>query len=167
MKTIHDFEGMNPMHEAVSLRRYEGQVVLIVNTATECGLADQFDALEKIHERFKDRGLAVLGFPSNQFNNQEPVEDKDMTAVCKLNHGVTFPLFAKVDVKGAGIHPLFDYLTNTKKGLLGSAIKWNFTKFLVDKDGQVVKRYAPTTKPEAIIPDIEKLLESESSTAAN
>lgn len=167
MTSIHDFEVLTAGHETVSLRRYENQVVLIVNTATECGLANQFDSLEMIHQRFKDRGVAVLGFPSNQFNNQEPVEDKDMTSVCKLNHGVTFPLFAKIDVKGANIHPLFDYLTNAKKGLLGSVIKWNFTKFLIGKDGQVVKRYAPTTKPESIIPDIEKLLASQSSAAAN
>jgi glutathione peroxidase len=134
-------------------------VLLVVNTASKCGFTPQYKGLEEIYRRFKDRGFAVLGFPCNQFGAQEPGPESEIAEFCEMNYGVTFPMFAKVDVNGDGAHPLFKHLTRAKKGLLGSeAIKWNFTKFLVGKDGQVIERYAPTTAPEAIVKDIEQAL---------
>ena len=133
--------------------------MLIVNTATKCGFAPQFDGLEKLHQAFRDQGLAVLGFPSSQFMNQELEEDSAIEEACKLNHGVTFPLFSKIDVNGSNAHPLYKHLTSEAPGALGiKAIKWNFTKFLVDRSGKVVKRFAPTDTPEKMEEDIKKLL---------
>ncbi len=141
------------------LSPYAGQVLLIVNTASRCGFTPQYEGLEALHRRFKDRGFAVLAFPCNQFGAQEPGDAEEIANFCRLTYDVTFPVFAKVEVNGDNAAPLFRHLKNQAKGVLGSeAIKWNFTKFLVGRDGKVVARYAPTTKPEAIVQDIEKLL---------
>lgn len=145
--------------EPVSLEQYAGKVLLIVNTASECGFTPQYAGLQKLHETYAARGLDVLGFPCNQFGKQEPGDAAQIGSFCEKNFGVTFPMFAKIDVNGANAHPLYRWLTDEAPGLLGiEAIKWNFTKFLVDREGNVVKRYAPLTKPEAIEADIEKLL---------
>ena len=141
------------------MRDYKGKVLLVVNTASQCGFTPQYKGLEAIYQKFKDRGFAVLGFPSNQFGQQEPGSDTEIAEFCEMNFGVSFPLFSKVDVNGADAHPLFKFLTSTKPGLLGSeGIKWNFTKFLIGKDGAVIDRYAPNTKPEDLAKDIEKAL---------
>lgn len=142
----------------IDFNEFKDHPVLIINTATQCGLTPQFSGLEEIHQEFKDKGLKVLGFPCNQFMGQEPLSNDEMENTCQLNHGVTFPLTEKVDVNGKNTDPVFKYLKKEKGGLLGSKIKWNFTKFLINKDGKVIKRYAPTTKPEAIVPDIKKVL---------
>jgi len=141
------------------LAAYKGRAMLIVNTASKCGYTPQYKGLEELHESYGARGLAVLGFPCNQFGAQEPGSDADIASFCELNYGVTFPMFAKVDVNGDAAHPLFAYLKKAKPGLLGSeAIKWNFTKFLVDTEGNVVERYAPQTEPRELAGAIEKLL---------
>ncbi|WP_332630845.1 glutathione peroxidase [Halalkalibacter flavus] len=157
--SVHDFSVLKSNGEEVSLGSYKGEILLIVNTATKCGLAPQFRGLEKLHQKYKNQGLAVLGFPSNQFLNQEPVSDEQMEEACELNFGVTFPLFAKINVKGNTAHPLYKFLKTEKKGLWNSEIKWNFTKFLVDKNGAVVERYGPAVVPEKIEEDIRKLLD--------
>ena len=141
-----------------SLEEYKGKVMLIVNTASKCGLTPQFKGLEKIYELYKDKGLIVLGFPCNQFANQEYTNDKEITDFCQINYGVTFPTYDKINVNGKNSHPLFTYLKNEKKGFLSKEIKWNFTKFLIDKDGKVIKRFAPTVTPDKIVPYIEELL---------
>lgn len=157
--SIYDIEVKTNRGEKLPLSAYEGQVLLIVNTATKCGLAPQFNELQELYQTYKDQGFNVLGFPCNQFLNQEPVADENIEAVCELNHGVTFPLFAKIDVNGKNAHPLYQYLTDHARGFLGSkAIKWNFTKFLIDRKGNIVKRYAPTDKPKAIEEKIKSLL---------
>src|SRR5512137_2821637 len=156
MASIYDFEVKDIHGKAVPLSRYEGKVLLIVNTASKCGFTPQYKGLEALYKEFGKRGLVVLGFPSNQFGEQEPGPESEIAEFCEMNFGVTFPLFAKVDVNGEAAHPLYKYLTKANPGLLGSeAIKWNFTKFLVDRNGQVVKRYAPTTEPKEIAADIE------------
>ena len=143
----------------VDLSRYRGKVLLIVNTASACGFTPQYKGLEAVYRQFQARGAEVLGFPCNQFGQQERGSEAEIGAFCEKNFGVSFPLFAKVDVNGAGAHPLFRHLKKAAPGVLGTErIKWNFTKFLVNRDGEVVKRYAPQTKPEAIAADIEKLL---------
>ena len=143
----------------VDLSQYKGKVLLIVNTASKCGFTPQYKGLEQVYEQFKDKGAVVLGFPCNQFGAQEPEGEAEIGAFCEKNFGVTFPLFAKVDVNGGGAHPLFQHLKKSAPGLLGTeAIKWNFTKFLVKKDGTVFKRYAPSTAPQELVADIEKLL---------
>jgi len=147
-----------PAGEKLSMQDYQGKVVLIVNTATKCGLAPQFDGLEKLHLAYKDQGLVIIGTPSNQFKDQEPVKNEDMTEACRINHGVTFQLTEKIDVNGANTHPLIKYLKYELGSLLGSKIKWNFTKFLIDREGKPYKRYAPTTKPMKMEADIKKLL---------
>ncbi|MFC5403891.1 glutathione peroxidase [Cohnella soli] len=147
--------------EHTSLEPYRGKVMLIVNTASKCGFAPQFGGLQKLHENYANDGLAVLGFPSNQFANQEPLEGDSLVTHCQINHGVTFPLFAKIDVKGQTAHPLYRHLTKVAPGFLGlKNIKWNFTKFLVDRNGKVVKRFSPTVKPEKIEAHIKRLLQS-------
>ncbi|MFE0559655.1 glutathione peroxidase [Paenibacillus sp. FSL W8-0187] len=157
--SIYEYEVKTIRGESQTLKSYEGDVMLIVNTATKCGFAPQFDGLEKLHQTYRDQGLAVLGFPSSQFMNQELEEDSAIEEACKLNHGVTFPLFSKIDVNGTNAHPLYRHLTSEAPGALGiKAIKWNFTKFLVDRSGRVVKRFAPTDTPEKIEEDIKKLL---------
>jgi len=145
--------------EDVSLETWRGRVLLVVNTASACGFTPQYAGLEALYRTYEPRGLTVLGFPCNQFGAQEPGGEAEIGAFCEKNYGVTFPLFAKVDVKGANAHQLFQYLTQAKPGLLGTeAIKWNFTKFLIDRNGDPVARYAPQTKPEELEKPIEKLL---------
>ncbi|MDT8860917.1 glutathione peroxidase [Alkalihalobacillus sp. MEB130] len=156
--SVHDYTVLKPNGEEQRLDAYKGHVMLIVNTATKCGLAPQFNGLEKLHQEYHSRGLVVLGFPCNQFMNQEPVTDQEMEEVCQLNFGVTFPLFAKINVNGSQSHPLYQYLKKEKKGVLSGEIKWNFTKFLVDQNGNVVERYGPTVAPEKIEEDISALL---------
>ncbi|MEE4108090.1 MAG: glutathione peroxidase [Halieaceae bacterium] len=141
-----------------SLEDYRGQVLLIVNTASKCGFTPQFAGLEELFETYKDRGFTVLGFPCNQFGSQDPGSNDEITEFCQLNYGVSFPMFGKIEVNGSGAEPLFEHLKSAAPGTLGNRIKWNFTKFLVSREGEVVKRYAPTTKPEAIKADIEALL---------
>ena len=161
MSTLGDFSAKRIDGETVSLQDYEGQVVLVVNTASKCGFTPQFTGLEAVFQRFHDKGFVVLGFPCNQFLNQDPGSDSDIAQFCSLDYGVTFPMFAKIDVNGPDAHPLFQHLTHAAPGLLGSKkVKWNFTKFLVGKDGKVIDRYAPTTKPEDLVADIEKALAS-------
>ena len=159
MTTVYDFSAKTIDGKARKLSDYKGKVLLVVNTASQCGFTPQYKGLEALYEKYKDKGFAVLGFPSNQFGQQEPGPDSEIAEFCEMNYGVTFPMFSKIDVNGDAAHPLFQYLTSTKKGLLGSeAIKWNFTKFLVDKEGNVVERYAPTTKPEELDKDIGRAL---------
>ena len=159
MTTVYDFSAKSIDGKNRKLSDYKGKVLLVVNTASKCGFTPQYKGLEEVYRKYKDRGFAVLGFPSNQFGEQEPGPDSEIAEFCEMNFGVTFPLFSKVDVNGEQAHPLYKYLTSEKKGLLGSeAIKWNFTKFLVGKDGKVIDRYAPTTKPQDIERDIEKAL---------
>ena len=159
MTSVHTFSARTLAGEPVTLDRYAGKVLLIVNTASECGFTPQYAGLQKLYEDYATRGLVVLGFPCNQFGKQEPGDAAQIGSFCEKNYGVTFPMFEKIDVKGANAHPLYHWLTGEAPGLLGlEAIKWNFTKFLVDREGNVVKRYAPVTKPDAIAGDIEKLL---------
>ena len=155
---FHDFKLKTPKGENLDLAELKGKVVLVVNTATQCGLAPQFDGLEKLHQTYKDKGLVVLGTPCNQFSNQEPVKNEAMTETCRVNHGVSFQLSEKIEVNGPNTHPLYKYLKGELGGLLGSKIKWNFTKFLIDKNGKPFKRYAPITKPANIEADIKGLL---------
>lgn len=159
MPTVYDFSAKTIDGKIKKLADFKGKVLLIVNTASHCGFTPQYKGLEALHQRFAKRGFAVLGFPCNQFGAQEPGPESEIAEFCETNYGVTFPLFAKVDVNGDNAHPLYRHLTSAKPGLLGSeAIKWNFTKFLIGKDGKVIGRYAPTTKPEEIAADIEKAL---------
>ncbi len=159
--SVHDFSVKNIRGEEVSLSQYAGKLMLIVNTASKCGLTPQYDGLQKLYEQYGPEKLMILGFPCNQFNHQEPGSEDEIASFCKLNHGVTFPLFAKIDVNGDNADPLYKYLTKEAPGLLGiKAIKWNFTKFLVDGNGKVLKRFAPTDSPEDIGKHIEKLLAS-------
>jgi glutathione peroxidase len=155
----YDFQAAAINGELVGLSRYHGKVLLIVNTASDCGFTPQYKGLEEVYQQFQARGFEVLGFPCNQFGKQEPGTEADIGAFCEKNYGVTFPLFSKIDVNGADAHPLFKHLKEAAPGLLGTeGIKWNFTKFLINKDGSVYKRYAPQTKPEEIVADIDKLL---------
>lgn len=159
MASVYDFSGKTITGEDKPLSDFKGKVLLIVNTASKCGYTPQFKGLEAVYEQYKDKGLMVLGFPCNQFLHQDPGSNEEISQFCELNYGVTFPMFAKIDVNGDGAHPLFKHLTEEAPGLLGSkAIKWNFTKFLVNRKGEVVERYAPATEPEKIVKDIEKLL---------
>ena len=145
--------------EEVNLEQYKGKVLLIVNTASKCGFTPQFEGLEDLYKKYTDKGLVVLGFPSNQFLHQDPGSDKEISEFCSLNYGVTFPMFSKIDVNGDATHPIYKALKSQAKGLMGSEkIKWNFTKFLVDKNGNTVKRFPPTAEPSKLIPEIEKLL---------
>ena len=158
MTTLTDFSARTTTGEEQSLSQYAGQVVLVVNTASQCGFTPQFEGLEALHQQFKDRGLVVLGFPCNQFGGQAPGSGAEEGAFCQRNYGVTFPIFEKVDVNGPDAHPLFAWLRDEKKGLMGDKIRWNFTKFLVGRDGKVIKRYGSTTKPEKIAKDVEAAL---------
>ena len=159
MAGIYDFTATSLAGEDVALKQYEGQVLLIVNTASACGFTPQYKGLEVLQQKYAARGFSVLGFPCNQFGAQEPGTEDEIESFCELNYGVTFPLFAKVDVNGDHAAPLFQYLKKARPGVLGSeAIKWNFTKFLVDRQGNVIERYAPNVEPEAIAGEIEKLL---------
>ena len=158
MTTLASFEATTITGGDQGLDEYLGKVVLVVNTASKCGLTPQFDGLERLYAGLRDEGLVVLGFPCDQFANQEYADDAETADFCRLNYGVTFPMFAKVDVNGRAAHPLFAWLRAEQSGLLGDAIKWNFTKFLLDRSGRVVRRYAPTVAPEDIEADIRALL---------
>ena len=157
--TVHDFEAQSITGEKASLSSQRGQVLLIVNTASACGFTPQFGGLEKLWQDYRDQGLVVVGFPSNEFGGQDPGSNEQIASFCQLNYGVSFPMMAKVQVNGAGAHPLWQWLKAEAPGVLGTeAIKWNFTKFLVGRDGRVKKRYAPNDAPEALRADIEKAL---------
>ena len=158
MAGVYDFTAQSLAGEDVPLTRFEGQVLLIVNTASACGFTPQYKGLQALQEALGPRGFSVLGFPCNQFGAQEPGDAKAIEAFCETKYHVTFPMFAKIDVNGSRAHPLYDYLRNEKSGLLGSSIKWNFTKFVVDRSGKVVSRHAPTVTPEALKREIEALL---------
>jgi glutathione peroxidase len=159
MTTIYDFSADRLSGDPVDLEQYRGKVVLIVNTASKCGYTPQYEGLEALYRQFKDKGVEVLGFPCNQFGKQEPGTAYEIGAFCEKNYGVTFPMFDKIDVNGTGAHPLFRHLKSEAPGVLRTeAIKWNFTKFLVRKNGKVYKRYAPQTAPDELTDDIEKLL---------
>jgi glutathione peroxidase len=155
---FYNLEAVSPQGKAISMSDFEGKVVLVVNTATKCGLAPQFNGLEELHQKYKDQGLVVLGFPCNQFQNQEPETNESMEESCQVGFGVTFQLTEKIDVNGKNTHPVFVYLKDQLTGKLGKKIKWNFTKFLISPDGQPFKRYAPTTKPEVMEKDIISLV---------
>ncbi|MGG3448607.1 glutathione peroxidase [Domibacillus aminovorans] len=158
MTSVYDFEVKKPNGEVMSLKEYEGKTLVIVNTASKCGFTPQFGGLQSLYEKYKDEGMTVLGFPCDQFNNQEFDDINETTEFCQRNYGVSFPMFAKVEVNGDEADPLFKHLTTEKKGILSKKIKWNFTKFLVDKNGQVVERYAPTTDPEKMEEDLKNVL---------
>ena len=159
MANVHDFSCKTISGETKPLREYAGKVLLIVNTASKCGFTPQYEGLESLYRKYKDKGLEVLGFPCNQFMNQEPGNEAEIKQFCSLTYDVSFPMFAKVDVNGAHTAPLFSHLKSEARGIAGTqAIKWNFTKFLVDRKGRVVKRFATATKPEAIAGAIEKAL---------
>jgi len=158
MPSVYDFTASSLAGDEVPLKRFEGQVLLIVNTASACGFTPQYKGLEELYEALSPRRFSVLGFPCNQFGAQEPGDATQIAQFCEREYAVTFPMFAKIDVNGASAHPLYDYLKREKSGLLGSSIKWNFTKFLVDRAGKVVARHAPTARPEGLKKDIEALL---------
>lgn len=156
--SIYDFEISTLHNEKTTLTPYKSKVILIVNTASGCGFTPQLEGLEKLYKTYKEKGFVVLGFPCNQFAGQEPLNGPEIQNFCQINYGVTFPVFGKIDVNGANTHPLYHYLKHQAPGILGSeAIKWNFTKFLINKEGNVVKRYSPSTSPESISEDIKKL----------
>lgn len=158
-QSLYKFEILTIKKEKTTLAPYKGKVMLIVNTASGCGFTPQFEGLEKLYKSYQTKGFVVLGFPCNQFGGQEPLNEAGIENFCRINYGVTFPMFAKIDVNGANAHPLYAYLKQQAPGILGSeAIKWNFTKFLITKEGKIIKRYAPSTSPESIASDIEKLL---------
>jgi len=158
MTGIYDFQVETLNGETQDFAEYQGKALLIVNTASKCGFTPQYEGLEKLYQQYKDQGLVVIGFPCNQFGSQEPGDADDIGSFCQKNYGVTFPMMAKVDVNGKDAHPIYEWLKKQQGGFLTDGIKWNFTKFLLNKDGQVVDRYASTTKPEALQADIEKLL---------
>jgi glutathione peroxidase len=158
MSGVYDFTATSLAGEDIPLKRFEGQVLLIVNTASACGFTPQYKGLQALHRAFHPRFFSVLGFPCNQFGSQEPGDAAQIEQFCSGNYAVTFPMFAKIDVNGNNAHPLFQYLKSEKSGLLGSSIKWNFTKFLVDRSGRVVGRHGPTTTPEGLTKEIEALL---------
>ena len=157
--TIYDYSASNINGQEAALSDYKNKVLLIVNTASKCGFTPQFEGLEHLHKELAEQGLVIMGFPCNQFGSQDPGSDGEIEEFCQLNYGVSFPMFSKIDVNGDATHPLFQYLKKEAKGVLGSQkIKWNFTKFLVNRGGEVVKRYAPTDKPQDIKKDILALL---------
>ena len=163
MSSIYDFSAERMDGSTQSFVDYKDRVLLIVNTASKCGFTPQFEGLEALNEQYKDQGLTVIGFPCNQFGSQDPDSNEEIGAFCQKNYGVSFPMMAKVDVNGKDAHPIFNWLKEEKGGMLSmltDGIKWNFTKFLVGRDGQVIDRYAPTTKPEALTDDIEKALQN-------
>lgn len=156
--SFYEFSAKNIYGEEVSMEKYKGKVVLVVNTASKCGLTPQFEELEQLYQENKDKGLEILGFPCNQFGNQEPGTNEEVLEFCQLNYGVTFDMFEKIDVNGDNAHPLYKYLTSEAKGIVGKKIKWNFSKFLIDSKGNVIKRYAPTVVPSKIKEDIKSLI---------
>ena len=161
MSNVYDFSAKDIDGTEQKLAAYKGKAMLVVNVASKCGFTPQYKGLEALYEKLRDKGLVVLGFPCDQFGHQEPGDEAEIKNFCSLNYDVNFPLFAKIEVNGSNTHPLYKYLKKEAKGVLGTeAIKWNFTKFLVDRDGKVIGRYAPTTPPEKITGDIEKALAS-------
>ena len=158
MEKIYDFKALTSKGQELDFAQFEGKVLLIVNTASKCGFTPQFAGLEELNQKYRERGLVVIGFPCNQFASQDPGSDSEIEGFCQLNYGVTFQMMKKVDVNGGNAHPIFVYLKERTKGLLGSSIKWNFTKFLISRDGETIKRYAPVTKPEKLVKDIEAML---------
>ena len=159
MPTIYDFDAESITGQPVKLADFQGQVLLIVNTASQCGFTPQFKGLQALHEQYGGKGLTVLGFPSNEFGGQDPGANEEIASFCEMNYGVSFPMMAKIEVNGNAAHPLYQWLKAEKPGLLGiEAIKWNFTKFLIGKDGRVLKRYAPQDAPEKMAADIEAAL---------
>jgi len=156
--SFYDYSAKLNDGKVKKLKDFRGKVVLVVNTASQCGFTPQYKGLQELYAKYKDRGFAVLGFPCDQFGHQEPGDDEEIKSFCEMNYGVDFPLFSKIEVNGEDAHPLYKFLKNEKGGLLGDAIKWNFTKFLIDKEGNVVERYAPMTTPDRIAGDIEKEL---------
>lgn len=159
LMNVHDFSVGSIKGETIHLSQYKGKVLLIVNTASKCGFTPQLDGLQKLYETYHGKGFEVLGFPCNQFGNQDPGTNEEIDGFCKVNYGVTFQMFQKIDVKGPNAHPLFKFLTEEAKGFVTKEIKWNFTKFLVDQNGSVIKRYSPQTTPDKIEKDIEFLLQ--------
>ena len=157
-QNFYQFEAISLQGKQISMKDYKEKLVLVVNTASKCGLTPQYEGLEKVYKKYKDKGFVVLGFPCNQFANQEPGDEKNISEGCLINYGVTFPMFAKVDVNGETAHPLFKYLKNELKGTFGNKVKWNFTKFLIDANGKPVKRFSPITKPEKIEKYIQTML---------
>lgn len=155
---FYNFKANNIKGQEISMEKYKGKVILIVNTASKCGLTPQFKELEELYKEFKDKDFEILGFPCGQFKDQELKDANEINSFCQINYGVTFTMFDKIDVNGANTHPLYKYLKNEEKGFFKSDIKWNFTKFLIDKNGNVVKRYSPTKNPKNIKTDIEKIL---------
>jgi glutathione peroxidase len=155
---FYDFSAKDINGHEINMNEYKGKVLLVVNTASKCGFTPQLKELEELYKAYKSIGLEILGFPCNQFLNQEPGSNNDVKNFCEINYGVTFNMFEKIDVNGNNAHPIFKYLKSKEKGVLTSKIKWNFTKFLIDKEGNVVKRYSPTTAPSKIRADIEKLI---------
>lgn len=155
---FYQFKAKSINGKEISMHDYKGKVVLVVNTASKCGFTPQYEGLEKLYKEFKNKGLVILGFPCNQFASQEPGSAEEISKFCTLNYGVTFPLFSKIEVNGENADPLYKFLKNSLPGTFGNEIKWNFTKFLLDKKGNPIKRYAPITKPEDITKDIENLL---------
>ncbi|MGB1102798.1 MAG: glutathione peroxidase [Crocinitomicaceae bacterium] len=157
---IYSFKANSLKGEEVSLEQFKGKTIMVVNTASKCGLTPQYEVLEKLYQEYKEKDFVVLGFPCNQFGQQEPGTESEIESFCQVNYGVSFPMFEKIDVNGKNTHPVFKYLKGELGGFLGSKIKWNFTKFLIDKNGKPFKRYAPTTKPESIEGDVKKLVEA-------
>jgi glutathione peroxidase len=155
---FHQFKATSLQNKEIDMENYKGKVVLVVNTASKCGLTPQYEGLEKLYKDYKDRGLVILGFPCNQFGKQEPGGAKEIAEGCLINYGVTFPMFSKIEVNGDNAHPIYKYLKSELKGTFGNRIKWNFTKFLIDKDGTPYKRFSPTTTPDKLRNHIETLL---------
>ena len=158
MTTIYDFKALTSDGKELDFKQFKGKVLLIVNTASKCGFTPQFAGLEELNQKYKDKGLVILGFPCNQFASQDPGSDEEISNFCQVNYGVTFQMMKKIDVNGKNADPMFEYLKKERGGFLGNDIKWNFTKFLVSRDGSVIERYSPATKPEKIESDILKLL---------
>ena len=158
MATIYDFKALDNKGKELDFAQFEGKVLMIVNTASKCGFTPQYDGLEALNKKYKDQGLVIIGFPCDQFAHQEPGTNEEIAEFCRLNHGVTFQLMSKIEVNGKNAHPIYEYLKGAAKGTFGNAIKWTFTKFLISRDGQTVKRYAPTVKPEDMEKDIVELL---------
>jgi len=156
--TVYDYSAKKIRGEEKSLSDYQGNVLLVVNTASKCGFTPQFKGLQELYESYQEKGFEILGFPCNQFGSQDPGSNEEISQFCSSNYGVTFPMFSKIDVKGENAHPLFKYLTKETKGIINDQIKWNFTKFLVDKNGNVIDRFSPQTKPENIRDKIERAL---------
>jgi glutathione peroxidase len=155
---FYQFTARSLQGNVISMDTFKGKVVLVVNTASKCGFTPQYEGLETLYEKYKDQGLVILGFPCNQFGNQEPGTEKEIAEGCLLNYGVSFPMFSKIEVNGSNADPIYKFLKDKLPSFLGKRIKWNFTKFLIDRNGLPVKRFSPSTKPEKLVSDIEKLL---------